>query len=1081
MSGPAAVELRLLGRFVVSVAGTELPSASFGGRKVRTLLRILATRQGHFVTHDELAEALWESRPPVDPVANLQVLVNRARRAVDRAALVLTGPGGYALADAATCRVDTEEFLAAVTTAEARQGRAALRAYQAALAASGGEPLAEDRYAEWSQPYRIRFLRQRQTALEQAAGLALQCGEHPLAVEYASAAVAADPLRENATVLLVRALAAVGDPAGALAQYDVFRRLLADELGLDPSPAAAAVQADLLRHGDSTARTTRLAQRPPEFAGLPFVGRTDDHAALAAALHRGGLISLTGQSGVGKSRLVAEIVTGGSGLSMPGPTLSMRASWSQRTQPFGVARQLFDEILAADVFALGGLPDRLRAALTDVVPDLSIETGGGIDLESRRALLIEAAVRVVAVRAPLVLVVDDAHWVDASSVQLLGTLADRVDGIAVLLVLRPDEIPPGGELPALLSRLEVDRRIVLTGLSRGAVAELIAGADPAGGGVADADPAGGGLADAASAGFDHLADGLVNALWDSTDRTPFAIGEVLRELAAEGLITPTTAGRWTVAAPETVTRANALGLAGQRRAIATRVSRIDDATATILALLALRGGECTVGLLAAAVSTAEPAVVDSLGRLARQGLARATESGWVVAHDLIGEVVVAGLGPDTRVRCHGLLAAALARGSDAPAELAEHWLGAGDSARAAEAYAAAAQQALQTFADREAAALADSGLAIRSDPVAQASLWQTRAEARRRLGDMAGARDDLREALAVLPSGPPRAVALARLALLASGSDDLVRASALAELALIEAGESAAGRAWSLEVASVIDMNLGRPQRARTRADEAFDIYQHEHDSGGAARVLDARAMATFLAGEVTTGTRLLRQAADLFEDSGDLARLVTPRSTCGHGLVFGGRADAGLGQVDLAWDTARALGHPEAQAYVLWHRSEALSSLGRAAEAMADAREALALSTRIGHRGWTATAWRAVGIAEQAAGDLDAALASFEFSLQRCENLELFGSWAAARCAMVLTAMGRTGRAADFVERALATGPPLGHYEARLAAVELAAALGDGGAGSLAVDALRRAEAGGVAQHTDRLRRVAAAAGVTC
>jgi DNA-binding SARP family transcriptional activator len=74
VTGSHALEIRLLGRFVVLRDGREVPAADFGGRKVRALLRILLTRRGSFVSHDVLTELLWEDRPPADPAANLQVL-----------------------------------------------------------------------------------------------------------------------------------------------------------------------------------------------------------------------------------------------------------------------------------------------------------------------------------------------------------------------------------------------------------------------------------------------------------------------------------------------------------------------------------------------------------------------------------------------------------------------------------------------------------------------------------------------------------------------------------------------------------------------------------------------------------------------------------------------------------------------------------------------------------------------------------------------------------------------------------------------------------------------------------------------
>ncbi|MCX6465200.1 MAG: winged helix-turn-helix domain-containing protein [Pseudonocardiales bacterium] len=140
------VAVQLLGRFQVRRDGVEVPPAAFGGRKVRTLLRVLAVRRPDLVPHAALAEALWPDRLPADPAANLTVLVTRARRALDDPGLIVTGTGGYALGP---CTVDAEEFLAAARRAAVDDDAAAVRACVAALAL-WGEPLAEDTYADWA-------------------------------------------------------------------------------------------------------------------------------------------------------------------------------------------------------------------------------------------------------------------------------------------------------------------------------------------------------------------------------------------------------------------------------------------------------------------------------------------------------------------------------------------------------------------------------------------------------------------------------------------------------------------------------------------------------------------------------------------------------------------------------------------------------------------------------------------------------------------------------------------------------------------------------------------------------------------
>src|SRR5207244_7008760 len=92
----------------------------------------------------------------------------------------------------------------------------------------------------------------------------------------------------------------------------------------------------------------------------------------------------------------------------------------------------------------------------------------------------------------------------------------------------------------------------------------------------------------------------------------------------------------------------------------------------------------------------------------------------------------------------------------------------------------------------------------------RSALREVRAEARARAGDLPGARDDLRGALASLPAGAGKSRLWTRMALLASGAEDLVRAAELAELAVAEAGQDAGARAEALSVGAVIDMQGGR-------------------------------------------------------------------------------------------------------------------------------------------------------------------------------------------------------------------------------------------------------------------------------
>ena len=1061
------VALQLLGRFQVRRDGEEVPPAAFGGRKVRTLLRVLAVRRPDLVPYEVLAESLWPDHQPADPVANLAVLVTRARRALAVPEAVVTGAGGYALG---SCAVDVTEFLGLVERARRalRAGRAADAAHDCAEALRlWGEPLAEDTYAEWARAPRERLLRARGDVLETAARAAVALDDAPAAAGYAADAVAADPLREPAALVHAQALAASGDRAGALAALDRLRARLRDELGVDPSPEWARARQALLG-GATPARGTRTAADGPlnrvdgsavlvttpfgdaharTFEGLAFVGRDGELARLRTALVARDVVALCGVAGAGKTRLVAE-ATGELAL----PLLTCRAFLPERDEAWGLARSVLREALALDAHLAARLAPRVRAALSVLLPEVDgadVALGG----EARRALVLAGGVELLAaaVGDGAVLVVDDLQWADPSSLTFLASALARLPRLAAVLAFRPDEpafdsARVGGVAdPAATAALAAVR-------ATRTVVDVTVGALP----------------DAALAAL--VGDPRLTAvLRTETDRTPFALAEVLRELAVRGAAAAGPDGRWQPRDATAVALAIEVGRQGQRRAVRRRAERETGVRAQVLALVALLARETTARVVATAAGLDPREALDALSGLATAGLLRLGEQGWATAHDLVGETVTAALAPGERGRLHGLLAAALEAADADPAEVARHHRDAGDGTAAAAAFERAAHRALAEHATREAAAHAEAGLALQT----RSGLLEVRAEARAAHGDVAGALADLQAAGG---TGPARSRRMSRSAMLTMGAHDPARAAELAELAVVEAGADAAARAVALETAAVLDVNLGRPGRAAERADAALVLFRGLGDGAGVARILDGRAMAAFLDGRISEAVGLFGRIAALFEDSGDLLRVVTPRSTRGHGLVFHAEPEAGLAETSAALQLATDLGTPEGRAYALWHRSEALSALGRHLEAEADAREALRVAREVGHRGWTATAWRALGIALQGQERLDGAAAAFGESAQTAgETLTLFASWAAARCALVAVALGRLDDAERAVQRALATGPPLGHYEARWAQVELAAARRTDDFSALAAAAWHRAGAGG---HLASVPRLAALAG---
>ncbi|KQX57936.1 MULTISPECIES: AfsR/SARP family transcriptional regulator [unclassified Streptomyces] len=245
---------RILGPLAVSdTTGTPIPLA--GGPKVRALLVLLLLDAGRTAPVERLVDGLYGETPPAGAAGALQAQVSRLRRVLPPDATVEFSPAGYRLrlADPAEA-VDALRFeRLAREGARARAAGDPVRArvlLREALGLWRGPALADVRDAPFAGGAAARLEGLRLDAVEECAAAELAVGGDPavLAGELDGAA-REHPLRERLRGLQMRALAASGRQAEALAVYEEVRAALAGELGADPSPELSAVHLDLLRGG----------------------------------------------------------------------------------------------------------------------------------------------------------------------------------------------------------------------------------------------------------------------------------------------------------------------------------------------------------------------------------------------------------------------------------------------------------------------------------------------------------------------------------------------------------------------------------------------------------------------------------------------------------------------------------------------------------------------------------------------------------------------------------------------------------------------------------------------------------------
>jgi DNA-binding CsgD family transcriptional regulator len=523
---------------------------------------------------------------------------------------------------------------------------------------------------------------------------------------------------------------------------------------------------------------------PPHAA--PFVGREREISALcnrlAAAVGGGGGVALvSGEPGIGKSRLLAEFA--GHAQAAGWRVLRGRAYETEGMPPYLPFTEAIDDFLRMcpldDLSALlgRGAPDvaRLVPEVRDYLPEIPASSPGSPEAERYRLFESVSAFLLAIARAQagagLLLLLDDLHCADRPTLLLLSHLARRLPDAPFLVVgsYRTTEVDRAHPLAAVLAELHregLDERVALTGLTVEEVAALVA----------------------ALAGR-PATQAVVAAVYRETEGNPFFVGEIVRHLLAEGRDltgSHATVGRWSI--PE-----------GVREVIGQRLARLAADTHRLLQTMAVAGGQCSVAVLDALHDGEPGAPADALEEAVAAGMLREEGDGFRFTHALIRETLYGELSLPRRQRLHRRAAEAIewvhARNlTPHLAALAAHYrLGgvAADPDKALDYSRRAAAAARAVFAWEEAARELQAALALvgRDDA-------ETRCDLLLDLGEtLISAREPLRVAEETAPEAftlaerrgdaarATRACEIAGLALLNYGSGAITSASSFREWA----------------------------------------------------------------------------------------------------------------------------------------------------------------------------------------------------------------------------------------------------------------------------------------------------------
>jgi DNA-binding SARP family transcriptional activator len=715
------LRITLTGQLAAETGGNRADATDLPGRQAPVVFAYLVAERDRPVPAEELAEALWDGALPPTWRPALRGVVSKVRGFLDLlglpAAEALTSSSGcYRLRLPGEVAVDVE--LAGAAAGEARRALGEGRLAEALAAAeraraTARRPLLPGHDGAWVEDRRDALHQVLVGSLELLTDVHLAAGRADQAVGPAGDLVALEPFRDSAHRRLLGARAAAGDRGGALLAYDRYRRVLAEELGVGPSPELEAAYLELLH-----AEPAEGAAPPPSGGSPPapapvagaFVGREAELRRLRAAWDgarrgRRRTVLVAGEAGIGRTRLVGELAA----LAEADGAVVLAGRCDQHLGvPYLPLREAFGRHLAAyPSERLRALLGPRAAQLVRFWPELAwrlpaLPAPSPTGPQPDHYLLFEAFIgllEAISAGGPLLLLVDDLHGADEASLLLLRSLAHarRPARLLTVLTYRDDERRPRTNLTAALGdllRAPGAELLTLDGLDTGEVAALAA--------ATTARPLGPG------------GPALAHVVRERTAGNPFLAGELLRHLVETGAlgggdVTGVAAGPAVDDVPESL-----------RWVVGQRMARLGGPVEHVAGVAAVIGRQADLALLGRVAGLGHESLLSALDTAVAARLLDerpGVPGRYVFHHPIVRDLLYRRLAAGERARLHRRVGEALEEltgGADRLGELADHFALAGPGLTD-QALRYARRAGEQAFAERryeEAAHRQRQGLAV---------------------------------------------------------------------------------------------------------------------------------------------------------------------------------------------------------------------------------------------------------------------------------------------------------------------------------------------------------------------------------
>ena len=932
----ARLEICLLGGLELSREGRILDPLPL--RAARSLFAYLVLNRERAHTRDLLAGTLW---PDFDD--------SRARRRLSQALWQIRTTVGdeddrYLIGTPDTIRfnpdadfvLDVDEFerrLRESSQAESRSEETA--SLEAAVALYEGDLLAGF-YDDWllhdQDRLRTRFL----GALERLTELAQSRGDFDGALVMARRLAQEHEFDEEAHRRVMRLAVLLGRHNEAIRQYEECRRILAEELGSTPSAETVELYEATIADRESGGRPLPVHEESPLFGDAeqsPFVGRDSERSHLAQRLDevldgKGGLVLIEGESGVGKTRLLREVVAdahwrgidvlwGGSSPSGGRPFAPLAEALNGVTglrakQLASRLAPVWAEVLAPLAPGLGEAPE----------PEEASGPVRRADEQSRMREAIAEAFHTLASLGPTLVVLEDVHWADDDTIAALTQLAGRIasDRILFAVSYRHGEARERSEVWGLLrtlDRMPHCERVSLAPLSPAQTEELIRH----------------------SLGRSEVSGDFSEGLHRDTGGIPLFIVETLRALyekdALDDADAPTETPPPTRDRIPVTPRVHAL--------IRHRLDSLDPLSRRTLELVAAHDGTLLLEEIVDASDLENEAALASVDDLARRRFLSGREREYSVGHELMRRVVYDDLPLSRRLDLHRRVALGIERHRPDEVEvLAHHFATARMPDRAAEFLERAALRAMAVHAYDTAALHLDRASVALDDIGAPNERRYSIAALHEEVLDVLGRRAEQEEALR-------------RLQKFASPEQQ---------------GDVHRRRAWWLS-------HQDRFPEAEEEAARALTEAREADDAGQIVSALTALGMIACFGGRAAEGVRHLEEAAG-FRGT-DRRQEADARNALGQNLIDLQRFGEAESQLLAALALYGELEDRRGQAEVLGMLGTLRMERGEPESAESDFLKAIDISKQIGYRHGEAVYEMNLAILYVITNRLGSALDSFE------------------------------------------------------------------------------------------------------